>query len=872
MPFAVAARRREIHAAARSRPAEFVRLDATRLRFSLGTTPGDPRIPVQVTPDAAGIVRAAAADLALLLSTTHRELVSSDDFDRLVMSQGYASLPAPAQTLGPSAGGVDLRAAARLGAECHPAMTGGILCAWMGPGGRGRSLTALWIEVLLAALSEMDAEGVREQTPLLAALALYGEMLSAAEAAREELPGPPVDRYLRAAQGVGLWVAARTGLLRAWRQGARAAGDPLLLRLEAVLAPGPLLGRGGALGGATLYGCDLSAGLPRADEAVARLAAGGDADAAEGDLVAAVRAEEELSRRAGLAVAVGRLREMALSAVAAAEAAGHGDAVQGLRRLYVAPQGLAGALSDEAARRALGKACAEGEVIPGEAGQVLGEMARAMKRYRPREPAAAFGLDREAACREYAASAAAAYCDSALERLLQPARRALALRTGQETEAGAEAEWEAGRLYRISARGGPILRRVTQRSMGQLFADVKDFTRRTGLLGQATMAEFLRTEFYGPILAAAKRFYGGMSHLSDRGGVTLNNLLGDAMSFTGDIESLVALAAEVRRILEDYRGRLEGEVASDAVARQVADIEARHGEELGRSRREAARAREAMERASAGSVHQAEALARLTRLGGDEARLALERERALSRARGEGLEAGVFVSFGATPLVAVIDDEVFGQNRVAIGDKINESARGTARAPSGRARADTELEAERAARRNPRLAHAWSVFIDHPLTLALPAAVEREALSAARAGDLAAALEAVSGRLREALEEAARGLGVEEPGELYNSGAAMSQEALDAFLAAVRQERLTRETVLIPEAIPEAVRARFFYGTQPQALVATFHSDGRPAELFRRVGRAAFKGLGDVPVWEICAGPGPALLVQALGPGWLQAG
>jgi hypothetical protein len=870
MPSAVAARRREIHAASRSGPADFVRLDATRLRFSLGTTPGDPRVPVQVAPDAAGIVRGAAADLALLLSTTHRALVSPDDFDRLVMSEGYAGLPAPAPTLGPSAGGMDLRAAARLGAECHPAMTGGILCSWMGPGGRGRSLTALWIQVMQVALSEMAASGDREETPLLAALALHGEMLAAADAARERLPGPPVDRYLRAAQGAGLWVAARTGIQRAWRQAGRPAGDPLLLRLEAVVAPGPLLGRGGKLGGATLYGCELSAGLPHADEAVARLAAGGDAEAAAGDVVAVLLSEGELSRRAGLAVAVGRLRDMALAGVVAAEGAGHGEAVKVLRQLYVEPQGLAGALADEPGRRALRRTCAEAEVVPGEAGQVLGEIARALKRFRPQEPAAAFGLDREAACREYAACAAAVFCDVALERLLQPARRALALRTGQETEAGADAEWEAGRLYRISARGGPILRQVRQRSLGHLFADVKDFTRRTGLLGQATMAEFLRTEFYRPILTAGKRFYGGMSHLSDRGGVALNNLLGDAMSFTGDIQSLVALAAEVRRILADYGERLQREVSSDAVARQVADIESRHRDDLGRTRAAAARAREAMSRAAPGSTEQSEALEQAAQLAAEEARLAHERERALARARGEGLEAGVFVSFGAAPLVVVVDDEVFGQNRAAIGDKINESARGTGRAPAGRARADAELEAERAARKNPRLEHAWSVFIDHPLTLALPSAVEREALSAARAGDLDAALRAVSGPLREALEQAARGGGSEEPGDLYNSGAAMSQEALDAFLSEAR--RLVRETVLIPDSIPEAVRARYFYGTQPQALVATFHPDGRPAELFRRVGRASFKGLGDVPVWEICAGPAPALLVQALGPGWMRIG
>jgi hypothetical protein len=872
MPSAVASRRKEILAAARSSLADFVRLDPTRLRFSLGTTPGDPRIPVQVAPDARGIVRGAAADLGLLLSTTHRAFISSDDFDRLVMSEGYAGLPAPAQTLGPSTGGVDLRAAARLGAECHPALTGGILCSWMGPGGRGRSLTALWIEVMQASLAEMASEDVREETPIIAALALYGEMLAGADAARDWLPGPPADRYLRAAQGAGLWIAARTGIHRAWRQAGRPASDPLLLKLEAVVAPGPLLGRGGKLGGATLYGCELTAGLPRADEVVARLAAGGDPDAAEGDAAASLLADEDLSLRAGAAVAVGRLRELILAAVAAAESAGHGEGVKGLRQLYAAPQGLSGALAEDASRLSLRKACSAGEVIPGEAGQVLAEVARALKRFRLREPSAAFGLDREAACREYAACVAAMYCDAALERVLQPARRALALRTGQETESGAEAEWEAGRLYRISARRGPILRRVRHRPLGHLFADVKDFTRRTGLLGQATMAEFLRTEFYGPILSAGKRFYSGMSHLADKGGVALNNLLGDAMSFTGDIESLVGLASEVRRILADYGERLEREVSSDAVARQVADIEARHAEELARVRRGVAQARAAAGRAAPGSPAQAEALEKVTQLGAEEARLARERERALARARGEGLEAGVFISFGAAPMVVVIDDEVFGANRVAIADKINESARGTARAPMGRARADGELEAERAARRSPRLEHAWSVFIDHPLAVALPAAVEREALAAARAGDMPAALQAVAGPLRQALEEAAQGLGPEEPGELYNSGAALSQEALDAFLRAVRDARLVRETTLVPEALPEVLRARFFYGSQPQALVATFHLDGRPAELFRRVGRAAFKGLGTVPVWEICAGLGASLLVQTQGEAWLQSG
>ena len=42
--------------------------------------------------------------------------------------------------------------------------------------------------------------------------------------------------------------------------------------------------------------------------------------------------------------------------------------------------------------------------------------------------------------------------------------------------------------------------------------------------------------------------------------------------------------------------------------------------------------------------------------------------------------------------------------------------------------------------------------------------------------------------------------------------------------------------------------------------------------LFRRVGAASFKGLGEVVVWELCAdGGGPGALAQALGTAWLRS-
>ena len=113
-----------------------------------------------------------------------------------------------------------------------------------------------------------------------------------------------------------------------------------------------------------------------------------------------------------------------------------------------------------------------------------------------------------------------------------------------------------------------------------------------------------------------------------------------------------------------------------------------------------------------------------------------------------GLEAGVFVSFGPAPLVVAIDDEVFGRNRVAIAEKINESARGTARAGPARAGADQLLAAVRTARGNPGLRHAWSVFIGQPLTLSIPPDAAAEVLKAARAGDMTAAMRAVAKPVR----------------------------------------------------------------------------------------------------------------------------
>ena len=702
-------------------------------------------------------------------------------------------------------------------------------------------------------------------------LALFSAIQAAAAGLRDVLPGPPHDRHLRAAALTALWVSAHTGLSRFARDAGLRDEDPMLLRMEAAVNPAALAGgRNGLTGaGSTLYGPELASGIPRAEEIGARLAAGGEPDIAIGEVAATLAEDEEASRRAEGAVALWRLREMLAAAGMAAEEAGGAAAAADLRAVLLGPGALAQAVADESGRTELAARTqrALGSAVTGDGASALDQALRSLRAWKPREPAAAVGLRRDEAREIYGLSAAGALADVALERLVAPTRRVLVPASGAGTP---DAEWEAGRLYRISTRSTAILAEAKEHPIAHLFADVKDFTRRTSLLGPASMAEFLRREFYLPILAAAKARFTGMEHLADRGGVSVNNLLGDAISLSGDIEALVSLAAEIRRLLAAYEDRLEREVSSATVAGRVSALEERYRGEIARAHAARDEARSAAERAAPGSAERSESLRRAALHAAAAARLAAEMERDVSRTRGEGLEAGVFVSFGPAPLVVSIDDEAFGRNRVAIAEKINESARGTARATAARARADQLLAAARTALANPGLRHAWSVFIGQPLTLAIPPSAAAEVLKAARAGDMTAAMRAVAKPVRRALEAAARAED-EGAGDVYNAGAALSEEALTAWLAAVGAKRTVRRVELDPAELPDDLTRQWWFGGGAASLVVTFHTDGRPAEMFRHVGRAWFKGLGDVPIWEIAADTGgPAALFQAMRTAWLD--
>jgi hypothetical protein len=396
-------------------------------------------------------------------------------------------------------------------------------------------------------------------------------------------------------------------------------------------------------------------------------------------------------------------------------------------------------------------------------------------------------------------------------------------------------QYEQGRLYRLSADGKPLLRSVAQAVTGHLFVDLKGFTRRTARAKEIVVADFLQREFYEPILQAA----GAAAGEGDE--IQLLNLVGDGAAFSGPVPALVDLANEIRRISVEYQRKLAGvnpaallaeqdrqrraiqrrlAAAEEPLRLEIASLEAEIG-------RRVSLAPEAQEFARLGTLSRA-----LKGVRDEASRELAHLRRSSEAAVGAGLEAGVFISFGAAAEEIRMDDPAFGQVRVAIAEKLNEAARGTGRAYRVAAEADEELRKAILSSGNPQLKEPFSVHLG----------AEQARVAT----------------------------------DIYNAGAALSAEALDAFLRATLGPRLHFEKFLHRPDFSAELAAAF-------ALPETLHlivSVGAEAPLasalfFREAGRVAFRGFEEgcvCEVFELLADEGrfARLLVQNHLAHWIE--
>jgi hypothetical protein len=846
--------------------AELFRLDPRALRFHLGTALADLRVPVVVDGALTALFEEAGLDLFFLLCMRHRAGLRDGDYDQLLLRDGFdpkalrpVSYGAPAQV---SREGI--RRAFLEAPELHPALDAGLIAGWIAQGRPGRRLLSA-LSTLLArareeqAASDQGGTAAREPTVYLALLALRAYAENAVAEVKQVAIAPTLARPLLGAVAAGLLVATRLAM----REAEISEND---LQSQACALPLPWLQGGKLLFGSGLaaYGVQLSEAPLNFEQKIARLVAGGTADTIartalvelQGQGEVQVQKTERLGALAFLrAELFGSLKQVEMGRSPALS-------IDGLTQpqLFGLPGALERVMATPERRKELAQRAAQAakSCTHEQARSRLDTIATAAEEWSDDHPGKSW-LPPSAPQKLVAQAIAALVVDTACDRLLDQSARGLSHRSGAESEDGLAIEHERGRLYWFGFAGRPILTaRAGSTQMGHLFCDVKDFTKRTAMLKEAVVADFLQREFYQPILTAAARHHHGAGHLGDKGGLYLNNLLGDAVSFSGDISALVELASEIRAALQSYAKRLEGDASHDAISRSAHDIEERVGARRQVLEKSIASAMRAAEQGTIDAESGEEPRTRLRMLHQELQRLEDEREQELALVRGEKLDAGIFISFGAAPEVATFEDHIFGSIKVAIAEKINESARGTARNGGVRARIDMLLQAARAQKRKASVSCPLSVFLAQPLSIPVSPDLEHQVRGALELGDLAGAESILRESVHSFVERLAHEAGSTSGGggDIYNGGAALSEEALNAYLSA----RKNQDVVLIRRDIPVAslharLNEKFIFPQQQLSLVMVAERQSQDlSELFVFSGRALFRGLekeGGLAVYEM---------------------
>jgi hypothetical protein len=849
--------------------ADALRPDARSLRFHLGTSLADLRVPVHVDEGVRSAFNVAVRDLFFLLSMRHRAMLRPNEYDRLIILDGFdpraarqTSFNAPSAVKSES-----VRKAFLEAPELHPALDGGLMASWLAAGRPGRALPGTLSILLRRALADASTLDTPEPTPYLVLLAVR-PLFQAALATVKDLPiGGPVGRALHGAVAAGLLVASRLAL--------REAGildGPAGAACAAAAGALPWLGDSRLLWGNGLacYGVPFIESPARFDQLVQKIAQGATPEMVQREVAADLAGSKETMRKASRQVALARMRADLLALARLAEL-GRVPAFtvdgQSPAQLYQSPTVLERVLAAPASRKELQEKTrgAAKAATTDPARQALESVRLWAKEWKDEEPAS--WMQQEEVEKTWTTAVAALAVDVALDAGVAQAAAQLAHRMEGEREGGVETEYEAGKLYRFALDERPFLMtRSRAPQMGHLFCDMKDFTKRTAFLKETVVADFLSREFYGPILTAAARHAHGAAHLADKGGIYLNNLLGDAVSFSGDIVALLELAEDIRSALGSYARRLDKEGSRDAVANVIANIEDKF-----RARRQqlasAVSAAEEAQRRGIADPSGEKPSARLRALGVEMARLDDERAGEIALATGEKLEAGIFVSYGAAPEVATFEDHIFGQIKVSIAEKINESARGTARNGSVRARVEAALTAERARLGRPGLICPLHVSVSQPLSIAIPEDVAVAVRRSLAGGDMEGAETVLGGVVRDFVGRLASEEMHEDRGDIYNGGAAISEDALRAYVAARRGELtfLRRDVQVAQLAAP--LREKFVFPSNVLRMVLAVSSSHQLEQLFVFIGRALFRGFekqGGLGVYEMVARENPlfGLLAQ----------
>jgi len=413
-------------------------------------------------------------------------------------------------------------------------------------------------------------------------------------------------------------------------------------------------------------------------------------------------------------------------------------------------------------------------------------------------------------------------------------------------------EYRKGRLYRFSTDKRAILKTLPIQEEGQLFVDMKDFSRKTHDIKELAMVDFMKEYFFKPILDAAKEFSDGEGLSEDELGVRLTNIPGDAIIFSGGMKRLVALAHAIQRIISKSSMALEQKLPPGS-GREVVDRVHRKFEE----RREAIRKKKLDSITGRGDGREDSAEA-ILKIGEEESRLERIYKEELAAAIKHEMEAGLFISYGAR--AEIIDlgysSGYKGPVNVSIGEKINEASRGTFRNHMVKAYLEILLSAERERRRNKDIQYPFDVYIHTAYTLRMPPEFEHafeKLISGKKLSNARAFARLITENYMDDFEKIIAGESFSELRlitsitDIYNKGQALSDEALDAYIKESRGERSFLRKTITRDELHESIRGAFFLPRETMEFIYSANLERGPVELFYRAGELMFRGFEASP-------------------------
>ncbi len=421
--------------------------------------------------------------------------------------------------------------------------------------------------------------------------------------------------------------------------------------------------------------------------------------------------------------------------------------------------------------------------------------------------------------------------DSSIEKYVGVMRDAIIDRKKEFSKSTLDDEYARGRLYRFSSDESLILMLLELEEEGHLFIDMKDFTKKMLRVKEIAMAEFMKEHFYKPMLDSASRYSKGSGLLKDVRGIQLNNVVGDGALFSGGIENLVSLADDIRKITSDYKEQLKRRLLP------LRKSNLNYGDRDGHDNL---------------LVGQQEAVA--------DTRNVERLEEVIS----QGLEVGLFITYGkkAESFVLHMKKGFAGEIKVAIGERINEAARGACRNQVVRIKNDMMLEREKNRKGNPDLLSPFDVYVGSTYGMRMTPELDSAIEELITSGDLSRVKELVQVIANKSYDDL-KGLASGKPFsntnlfvsmvDIYNKGHAISGDALKAYISETRgTKRFFKEVVAIMELHVD-IRDSFFIPMDP--LEFFFGIETREGvevvDIFSKIGSVTFKGFEMAPPTEV---------------------